>query len=76
MKSITIRRTKNSKINGSPILQLPPRIDHIKKITLSKTEQDYYRCIQDEARELFETDLVIYYILYKKTKCSGLTEKY
>ncbi|KAJ3222518.1 hypothetical protein HK099_002226 [Clydaea vesicula] len=55
MKSLTLRRTKESKINGDPILNLPKRHDHVINVKLNANEMALYRKIEDKAKELFST---------------------
>lgn len=54
MKSVTLRRTKQSKINGKPILTLPPRHDIIHYLTLDHTEQTLYDRASAQAQKVFE----------------------
>jgi SNF2 family DNA or RNA helicase len=54
MKSITLRRTKFSKIRGKPILTLPPRYDEIKYVKLDTTEQTLYDRASNQAQKVFQ----------------------
>ena len=54
MKSITLRRTKYSKIRGKSIISLPPRFDTIKTITLDDTEQILYDRASAQAQKVFQ----------------------
>ncbi|KAJ3106878.1 hypothetical protein HDU97_005365 [Phlyctochytrium planicorne] len=53
MKSITLRRTKNQKIDGKPILSLPERVDNMITINLSPSEQGLYDRLHLRAKEIF-----------------------
>jgi len=55
MKSLTLRRTKQTKIKGVPIIQLPERSDYVVKIDLSETERKLYNRIEDKAYQLLES---------------------
>jgi SNF2 family DNA or RNA helicase len=54
MKSVTLRRTKFSKINGKPILSLPPRRDHVRILKLDQTEQLMYDRASAQAQKVFK----------------------
>ncbi|KAJ3412131.1 hypothetical protein HDV05_001169 [Chytridiales sp. JEL 0842] len=54
MKSITLRRTKNQKIDGKPILSLPERRDAVINLKLSPQEQALYDKIHEKAKALFK----------------------
>ncbi|KAJ3082260.1 hypothetical protein HK102_001822 [Quaeritorhiza haematococci] len=53
MKSITLRRTKTQKLDGKPILSLPPRRDHMRYLELDETEKALYSKVATKAREIF-----------------------
>ncbi|MGH0162441.1 UNVERIFIED_CONTAM: hypothetical protein FKN15_062329 [Acipenser sinensis] len=50
IKSITLRRTKASKINGRPVVELPERKVFIQHITLSEEEKQLYESVRKEGR--------------------------
>ncbi|KAI9355058.1 SNF2 family N-terminal domain-containing protein [Zopfochytrium polystomum] len=64
MKSITLRRTKQQKVDGKPILCLPERRDHVCMVELSPQERAVYTAVHDKALNLF-----------KKMKMSGTLMK-
>uniref|UniRef100_A0A8D0DXH8 Helicase like transcription factor n=1 Tax=Salvator merianae TaxID=96440 RepID=A0A8D0DXH8_SALMN len=49
IKSITLRRTKTSKVNGKPVLKLPERKVFIQHITLTDQERRMYCSVKDES---------------------------
>ncbi|KAI9104077.1 SNF2 family N-terminal domain-containing protein, partial [Phlyctochytrium arcticum] len=53
MKLITLRRTKDQKIDGRPILSLPPKTTSVYKLTLEATEQALYDRVFERARTVF-----------------------
>ncbi|ORY31199.1 hypothetical protein BCR33DRAFT_685256, partial [Rhizoclosmatium globosum] len=53
MKSITLRRTKNQKVNGKPILTLPERIDELITLDLAPSEQELYDKVRSKGRAFF-----------------------
>ncbi|RKP06182.1 SNF2 family N-terminal domain-containing protein, partial [Thamnocephalis sphaerospora] len=55
LKYITIRRTKESTLDGRPLLQLPPKEDRIVWLELSKTERDVYDDWTKRAQESVES---------------------
>ncbi|XP_031232294.1 helicase-like transcription factor [Mastomys coucha] len=50
IKSITLRRTKTSKIKGKPVLELPERKVFIQHITLSEEERKLYQSVKNEGK--------------------------
>lgn len=50
IKSITLRRTKTSKIKGKPVLELPERKVFIQHITLSDEERKIYQSVKNEGK--------------------------
>jgi SNF2 family DNA or RNA helicase len=53
MKTITLRRTKQTKINGKPILSLPARKDEVRNLKLSAKEQSMYDIVHAKAKAFF-----------------------
>ncbi|ORZ08775.1 SNF2 family N-terminal domain-domain-containing protein [Lobosporangium transversale] len=51
MKVITLRRTKTQMVNGKPLLQLPPRTDHMRVLELSLNEQQMYKRMESNAKQ-------------------------
>ncbi|KAJ3391286.1 hypothetical protein HDU84_006202 [Entophlyctis sp. JEL0112] len=54
MKTITLRRTKNQKINGKPILSLPARKDVVKYVELAQSEQELYLKVHGKGKAFFQ----------------------
>ena len=52
-KAIMLRRTKYSKIDGQPILQLPEKILQHQDATFSKDEQEFYLALEGRAQFTF-----------------------
>lgn len=59
MRSITLRRTKNSKIEGKPILSLPEKYQTIRKVQLSQTELQVYQSVEARAQAIFDSGSVV-----------------
>ncbi|XP_066477264.1 helicase-like transcription factor isoform X2 [Tiliqua scincoides] len=49
IKSITLRRTKTSKVKGKPVLKLPERKVFIQHITLTSEESQIYNSVKNES---------------------------
>ncbi|KAJ7324798.1 hypothetical protein JRQ81_017818 [Phrynocephalus forsythii] len=49
IKSITLRRTKTSKVKGKPVLKLPERKVFIQHITLTEEEYSVYNSVKNES---------------------------
>ncbi|CAA6658431.1 unnamed protein product [Spirodela intermedia] len=54
LKTIMLRRTKGTLIDGKPIINLPPRTINLKKVDFSKEERDFYSRLEAESREKFQ----------------------
>ncbi|NWR35794.1 HLTF factor, partial [Tachuris rubrigastra] len=50
IRSITLRRSKTSQINGTPILDLPERKVLIQYVTLSEEERQIYQSVKNEGK--------------------------
>ncbi|XP_070609485.1 helicase-like transcription factor [Erythrolamprus reginae] len=50
IKSITLRRTKTSKVNGKPVLKLPERKVFMQHITLTDEESAIYHSVKNETK--------------------------
>ncbi|KFO91269.1 Helicase-like transcription factor, partial [Buceros rhinoceros silvestris] len=50
IRSITLRRTKTSKVKGKPILELPERKVLIQHVTLTEEERQIYQSVQKEGK--------------------------
>ena len=55
MKSITLRRTKHQKVDGKPILSLPPRTEEIRLVELNEVERGLYNRIHEKAMKRYES---------------------
>ncbi|KAG5919691.1 hypothetical protein E4U42_006438 [Claviceps africana] len=53
LKAIMLRRKKNSKIDGKPILELPPKTEQVVYAELSTDERDFYKQLEEKAQVLF-----------------------
>ncbi|XP_064939507.1 helicase-like transcription factor CHR28 isoform X2 [Musa acuminata AAA Group] len=54
LKTIMLRRTKGTMINGEPIITLPPKIVTLKKVDFSEGERAFYTNLEAESREQFK----------------------
>ncbi|XP_038203324.1 helicase-like transcription factor isoform X2 [Arvicola amphibius] len=52
IKSITLRRTKTSKIKGKPVLELPERKVFIQHVSLSEEERKIYQSVKNEGKAI------------------------
>lgn len=53
LKAIMLRRKKDSKLDGKPILQLPEKREHIVYAELSSDERDFYKQLEEKAQVVF-----------------------
>lgn len=53
MKAILLRRTKQSKIDGKPIITLPPKFEHIDHVVFSQDENDFYKSLENKTQLQF-----------------------
>eukprot|EP00003_Mantamonas_plastica_P013186 TRINITY_DN2314_c2_g1_i1.p1 TRINITY_DN2314_c2_g1~~TRINITY_DN2314_c2_g1_i1.p1 ORF type:complete len:538 (+),score=186.77 TRINITY_DN2314_c2_g1_i1:1618-3231(+) len=53
MRGLTLRRTKDTKLNGKPILVLPPRTEELLELPLSDYESEKYNSFKDAASQVF-----------------------
>lgn len=53
LKAVLLRRTKTSKIDGRPILQLPPRITEEVHAVFSEDEQEFYNALENKTQLQF-----------------------
>ncbi|QPH04149.1 hypothetical protein C2857_000921 [Epichloe festucae Fl1] len=53
LKAVMLRRKKDSKLDGKPILVLPPKTEHIVYATLSSDERDFYKQLEEKAQVMF-----------------------
>lgn len=52
VKVLTLRRTKNSKVDGRPLLQLPEKKVFIQQLVLSQEEREEYEQAKAEGRSI------------------------
>lgn len=52
VKGITLRRTKNSKVAGRMLVQLPERRVFVQHVTLSEEEKEEYEQVRKEGRKI------------------------
>lgn len=52
VKGITLRRTKNSKVAGRMLVQLPERRVFVQHVTLSEEEREEYEQVRKEGRKI------------------------
>ncbi|XP_067898712.1 helicase-like transcription factor [Heterodontus francisci] len=52
INNITLRRTKTSKVNGKPVIELPERRVFVQHITLSDEEKQIYESVKNEGRAI------------------------
>ncbi|XP_078061506.1 helicase-like transcription factor [Mustelus asterias] len=52
INNITLRRTKTSKVNGKPVIELPERTVFVQHITLSDEEKQIYESVKNEGRAI------------------------
>ncbi|KAJ4980414.1 hypothetical protein NE237_031251 [Protea cynaroides] len=54
LKTIMLRRTKGTFIDGQPIINLPPKSIELKKVDFSKEEREFYSRLEADSRAQFE----------------------
>lgn len=54
LKTIMLRRTKGTLLDGEPIISLPPKSVELKKVDFSKKERDFYTRLEEDSRAQFE----------------------
>ncbi|KAH8588528.1 SNF2 family N-terminal domain-containing protein [Bisporella sp. PMI_857] len=53
LKAILLRRTKNSIIDGKPIITLPPKTEEISHVVFDESEQEFYNALEQRTRLQF-----------------------
>ncbi|XP_042041664.1 helicase-like transcription factor CHR28 isoform X2 [Salvia splendens] len=53
LKTIMLRRTKGTLLDGEPIIDLPPKTIELKKVEFSKEERDFYCSLEADSRAQF-----------------------
>ncbi|KAK3433163.1 hypothetical protein EUGRSUZ_D00684 [Eucalyptus grandis] len=54
LKTIMLRRTKGTLLDGEPIINLPPKLVELKKVEFSKEERDFYSKLEADSRAQFQ----------------------
>ncbi|KAF8411198.1 hypothetical protein HHK36_003742 [Tetracentron sinense] len=54
LKTIMLRRTKGTLLDGKPIINLPPKTVELKKVVFSKEERDFYNRLEADSRAQFK----------------------
>ncbi|KAK4754431.1 hypothetical protein SAY87_002535 [Trapa incisa] len=54
LKTIMLRRTKGTLLDGKPIITLPPKSVKLEKVEFSKEERDFYSKLEADSRARFE----------------------
>ncbi|KAE8668292.1 putative protein arginine N-methyltransferase 6-like [Hibiscus syriacus] len=54
LKTVMLRRTKATLINGEPIINLPPKSIHMSKVDFTAEERDFYTQLEADSRSLFK----------------------
>ncbi|XP_048323285.1 helicase-like transcription factor CHR28 isoform X2 [Ziziphus jujuba] len=54
LKTIMLRRTKGTLLDGRPIVTLPPKYIELKKVDFSQKERDFYSRLESDSRAQFE----------------------
>ncbi|KDP20917.1 hypothetical protein JCGZ_21388 [Jatropha curcas] len=53
LKTVMLRRTKATQIDGEPIITLPPKVVQLKKVDFSDEERDFYTRLEADSRAQF-----------------------
>ncbi|KAK1779954.1 SNF2 family N-terminal domain-containing protein [Copromyces sp. CBS 386.78] len=53
LKAVMLRRMKTTVIDGKPILDLPPKVEHIEHVEFSDEEQTFYKNLQDKSQVIY-----------------------
>uniref|UniRef100_A0ACD5ZZC5 Uncharacterized protein n=1 Tax=Avena sativa TaxID=4498 RepID=A0ACD5ZZC5_AVESA len=54
LRIILLRRTKETMINGQPIINLPPKIINLEKVDFTKEERAFYMTLEERSRQQFK----------------------
>lgn len=54
LKTVMLRRTKGTLLDGEPIINLPPKYIELKKVDFSEEERDFYSRLEADSRAQFE----------------------
>ncbi|XP_019194750.1 PREDICTED: helicase-like transcription factor CHR28 [Ipomoea nil] len=66
LRAIMLLRTKGTLIEGQPIINLPPKTIHLKKVAFSAEERDFYNRLEAASRSQFK---VPFYFPVHVLKC-------
>ncbi|TVU43058.1 hypothetical protein EJB05_09494 [Eragrostis curvula] len=54
LKIVLLRRTKETLINGEPIINLPPKTINLEKVDFSEEERSFYLTLEERSRQQFK----------------------
>ncbi|EXC53897.1 SMARCA3-like protein 2 [Morus notabilis] len=54
LKTIMLRRTKGTLLDGEPIISLPPKFIELKRVDFSEQERDFYSQLEADSRAQFQ----------------------
>uniref|UniRef100_A0A2P2KS54 Uncharacterized protein LOC105649495 n=1 Tax=Rhizophora mucronata TaxID=61149 RepID=A0A2P2KS54_RHIMU len=54
LKTIMLRRTKGTLLDGEPIINLPPKMIELKKVDFTEEERDFYTRLETDSRAQFK----------------------
>ncbi|XP_076882339.1 helicase-like transcription factor CHR28 [Bidens hawaiensis] len=54
LKTIMLRRTKATLLDGEPVISLPPKTINLKKVEFTPEERDFYHRLESDSRAQFE----------------------
>ncbi|CAG7885620.1 unnamed protein product [Brassica rapa] len=54
LKTVMLRRTKGSLIDGKPIISLPPKSIELRKVEFTEEERDFYSNLEHTSRDQFQ----------------------
>ncbi|KAJ6707012.1 TRANSCRIPTION TERMINATION FACTOR 2-RELATED [Salix viminalis] len=54
LKTVMLRRTKGTLLDGEPIINLPPKVVELKKVDFTEEERDFYTRLEIDSRAQFK----------------------
>jgi hypothetical protein len=54
LRAVTLRRTKQSKIDGKPTVDLPPRTVELREVDFDEEERDFYTSLEEKTATMFD----------------------
>ncbi|XP_044495336.1 helicase-like transcription factor CHR28 isoform X2 [Mangifera indica] len=54
LKTIMLRRTKGTLLDGEPIINLPPKVIELQQVDFTKEERDFYNQLEIDSRDQFK----------------------